>query len=65
MFYESKTHPKRTNHIVSLTAEDVRLAIKEAVKKEYPDVHPRPKVRFMKDMFGKLSVDVSWVEIEK
>ena len=65
MFYESKEYPKKIKYIVILTAEDVRLAIKEAVRKEYPAVPLRPRIEFTKDMWGTLSADVLWTEIEK
>ena len=65
MFYEKKEYPKAIKHFVSLTADDLRLAIKEAVKKEYPNVHPRPSVAFTKDMFGVINASVEWTEIEK
>ena len=65
MYYESKEYPKEIRHIVSLTAEDVRLAIKEAIKKEYPFVPLRPHIKFSKDMWGVFNVDVTWTEIER
>lgn len=65
MHYENKEFPKQINHFVSLTAEDLKLAIKEAVKKEYPSVPNRPDIRFSKDVFGVINAAVEWVEIER
>lgn len=65
MHYENKEYPKEIKHFVSLTAEDIRLAVKEIVKKEYPNVPRRPLVTYGIDMFGMVNATVEWTEIER
>ena len=65
MHYENKEFPKEVRHTVSLTAEEVKLAIKELIRKEYSNVPRRPNVKFSTDVFGLLNADVTWREIER
>ena len=64
MYYENKTYPKEIKHIVSLTAEDIRLAIKAFVRKEHPNVPPNTLISFTRDMCGCFNADVTWTDIE-
>ena len=62
MHYETKLFPKQIHHFVTLTNEDLNLAVKEAIRKEHPQVVNLPHIRLVKDVFGMWRVDVSWVE---
>jgi len=65
MHYETEELPKIKRHFVTLTHEDLNLAIKEAIRKEHPNVVNLPHILLVKDVFGMWRVDVSWVETVK
>lgn len=55
----------RTKHIVTLTNNELQIAILDAARKEYPSVPfigAGPKVTFVEDAAGKTKVRVMWQE---
>ncbi len=65
MHYESKEEPKKIFHSVSLNHDELKLAVKEAVIKEFPKSYTYPRVEFSKDMVGCYIATVSWVDVVK